>query len=253
MLKRKSEIIATNFSGCQQCVEKKQWRTRLFNLLRIDLLPLAKVFSSIARQGDSRISSSELLKGEIQMSNQPPYGNPPGGYPPPPGGYQGGGGYPPPQGGGFPPPGGYQGGGGYGGPPPENKTKTLGLSYNVAALLCYLPTCLCCINLIPCILWLATEPKENRFLRFHALQGLILFGIYFVLSILLQILSAVVDTGARATNSGFTYFGGNIIMALLSLAFLVGFLVIHIIAMVKANQGQMWKIPVIGDIAEKNS
>jgi uncharacterized membrane protein len=23
--------------------------------------------------------------------------------------------------------------------------------------------------------------------------------------------------------------------------------------MVKANQGQMWKLPVIGDIAEKNS
>src|SRR2546423_14232566 len=120
------------------------------------------------------------------MSDQPPYGNPPGGYPPPPGG----GGYPPPQGGypppqgGFPPPGG--GGYGYGGPPPENKTKTLGFKYNVAALLCYLPTCLCCLNVIFGIIWLATEPKENRFVRFHAMQGLLLFGVNFVVSIILR-------------------------------------------------------------------
>ena len=33
----------------------------------------------------------------------------------------------------------------------------------------------------------------------------------------------------------------------------LAFLVIHIMAMIKASQGQMWKLPVIGDIAEKNS
>lgn len=187
------------------------------------------------------------------MSNQPPYGNPPGGYPPPPGGYQGGGGYPPPQGGGFPPPGGYQSGGGYGGPPPENKTKTLGLSYNVAALLCYLPTCLCCVNIIPCIIWLATEPKENRFLRFHALQGLILFGICIVGLIILRILGAVVNTGARVTDSGMAFIGGNLVLLVVYIVFWLAILTVHIIAMVKANQMQIWKLPLIGDIAEKNS
>jgi uncharacterized membrane protein len=209
-------------------------------------LPLTKVFSSIARQGDSRISRSENIEGGKQMSNQPPYGNPPGGY-------QGGGGYPPPQGGGFPPPGGYQGGGGYGGPPPGNKTKTLGLNYNVAALLCYLPTCLCCINLIPCILWIATEPKENRFLRFHALQGLFLLALYIVALIILRILQAVIYTGANLTDSGLAFAGGSLIILVIQIVIGVGFLVVHIIAMVKANQMQMWKLPIIGDIAEKNS
>lgn len=191
------------------------------------------------------------------MSNQPPYGNPPGGYPPPPpgGGYQGGGGFPPPEGGGFPPPGGYGygGGGGYGGPPPEQKTKTLGLAYNVAALLCYLPTCLCCVNLIPCILWLATEPKENRFLRFHAVQGLFLFGIYIVALIILRVLEFAVGAGARVTDSGLAFAGGSLLILGLQIVVWLAFLIIHIIAMVKANQGQMWKLPIIGDIAEKNS
>jgi hypothetical protein len=84
------------------------------------------------------------------MSSQPPYG-----YPGGPQGYQQGG-YPPPS------------------PPPTGQTKVLNLNYNTAALLCYIPTCCCLINLIPCIIWLASEPRENKFLRFHALQGLFL-------------------------------------------------------------------------------
>jgi uncharacterized membrane protein len=188
-----------------------------------------------------------------QMSNQPPYGNPPGGYPPPPGGYQGGGGFPPPQGGGFPPPGGYQSGGGYGGPPPENKTKTLGLSYNVAALLCYLPACLCCLNLIFGIIWLVTEPKENRFVRFHAMQGLLLFGVNFVVGIIFNVLRIALGAGASVADSDLALGGGSLLLGLLQIVVGLGFLVIHIIGMVKANQGQMWKLPVIGDIAEKNS
>jgi uncharacterized membrane protein len=196
------------------------------------------------------------------MSNQPPYGNPPGGYPPPPpgGGYQGGG-YPPPEGGGyqqpggFPPPGGYGygGGGGYGGPPPEQKTKTLGLSYNIAALLCYVPACLCCVNLIAGILWLVTEPKENRFVRFHAMQGLLLFGVNFVIGIVFRILQVILGAGAAAVDSDVAFGGGSLVLGLLQLVVSVGLLVVHIIGMVKANQGQMWKLPIIGDIAEKNS
>ena len=209
------------------------------------------------------------------MSNQPPYGNPPGGggYPPPGGGGgyppPGGGGYPPPGGGGYPPPGGgypppgggYQGGGGgypppgggYPPPPNGNKTKTFGMAYNTAAMMCYLPTCLCCANIIFCIIWLATEPKENRFVRFHALQGLLLFGVNFVIQILLNILKVATQGAAQATGSGMLAVSGGGILGLIGLFIGLGFLVIHIIGMVKANQGQMWKLPVIGDIAEKNS
>src|SRR5205085_1349071 len=117
--------------------------------------------------------------------------------------------------------------------------------YNIAALLCYLPTCLCCVNLVPCVLWLATEPKENRFLRFHALQGLILFGLYVVVYIILRLLGAVINAGASVTDSGMAFLGGNLILLVINIIFLVGFLIVHIIAMVKANQMQIWKLPII--------
>ncbi len=174
------------------------------------------------------------------MSNQPPYG-----YPPPPGGYQGGG-YPPPGGqpGGYPPP----PGGGYGYTPqgPSGKTKVMNLDYNVAGLLCYVP---CCIGLIFSILFVATEPKESRFVRFHALQGLFLIGVNVILGVIYNILGA----GLSAAPSGAAAASGSILLLLVQLVIGLGLLILHIVAMVKAYQNQMWKIPVIGDLAEKNS
>jgi uncharacterized membrane protein len=176
------------------------------------------------------------------MSNQPPYDYPPGGGYPPPGGYPpGGSGY---QGGGYPPP---PGG-------PEGKTQVLGLSYNIAGMLCYLPTCLCCINLISSILWLVTEPKQNRFVRFHAMQGLLLFGVGFLIGIIFNILGVGAQFGARVgTGSDAAGAGAGMLITLVSWAISAVLFILHIVAAIKASQGQMWKLPVIGDIAEKNS
>jgi len=160
------------------------------------------------------------------MSNQPPYGYPPGG----PQGYQGGG-YPPPPN------------------SPAGKTKVMNLDHNVAALLCYLPPCLCLVDLVFCVLWLATEPKDSRFVRFHALQGLLLFGLGFIVGIVFQILG----TGMAVSTSGAVEAGGFGLLLLLRMVVGVAFLVLYIVGMIKAYQGQMWKIPVIGDIAEKNA
>jgi uncharacterized membrane protein len=158
------------------------------------------------------------------MSSQPPYGYP--------GGQQG---Y---QGGGSPPPG-----------SPPGKTKVLNLDYNVAGLLCYLIPCFCFADLIFCILWLATEPKESRFVRFHALQGLLLFGVGFVIGIVLRILGV----GMAVGSGGLVQAGGFGLLFLVQMCVGVVFLVLYIIAMIKAYQGQMWKLPIIGDIAEKNA
>ncbi|MCI0490804.1 MAG: DUF4870 domain-containing protein [Blastocatellia bacterium] len=167
------------------------------------------------------------------MSSQPPYGNPP------PGDYQGGG-YPPP--GGYPPQG-----------PPPSKTQTLNFDYNVAAMLCYIPTCFCFANVIASILWLATEPKQNRFVRFHSIQGLLLVGIGVVLGVVLRIAQAILGAGVSQTGSAGLACGGATLLLVLNLGIGVFLLVLHIIGMVKAYQNQMWKIPFIGDIAEKNS
>jgi uncharacterized membrane protein len=159
------------------------------------------------------------------MSNQPPYGYPGG----PQGGYQGGG---------YPPPG-----------APTGKTKVLNLDYGVAGVLAYLP--ICCINLIFSIIWLATEPKENRVLRFHSFQSLLLIAVIFVVNIVFYILGTAAAVapgpGGAAAAAGFG------IVSLLQLVVGLGFLVICIIGCIKAYQGQIWKLPIIGDIAEKNS
>lgn len=155
------------------------------------------------------------------------------------------------------PPYGYNQGGGY--PPPpkqgDGKTKVLSMGYNTAALLCYIPTCCCLLNLVPCILWLATEPRENRFLRFHALQGLFLFGVWIAVSIVFAILGIAfgVSMSVMPGDSGLAQAGGGLILFLVRVVVWICLLIVHILAMVKANSGQMWKLPVIGDIAEKNA
>ena len=153
----------------------------------------------------------------------------------------------------YPPPGGYQGGG-YPPPPspPSGKTKVLGLDNNVAALLCYLPSCLCCINLISSILWIATEPKENRFLRFHSLQGLMLFVVVLIINIVGRVLGFGVAATGRMAGGGLGQLGASLAVTLVFLGISILLLIVHIVGCVKAYQGQMWKLPIIGDIAEKN-
>ena len=146
------------------------------------------------------------------MSNQPPYGYP--------GGQQG-----------------YQGGA-----QPTGKTQVLGLDYNIAAMLAYLP--ICCVSLICSIIWIASEPKENKFLRFHALQSLLLSGASVAVYIVLWIVGAV---------AGRIFFAFGLFVLLVEIALAAVFLILFIMGAVKGYQGQMWKMPVIGDIAEKNS
>jgi uncharacterized membrane protein len=150
------------------------------------------------------------------MSNQPPYG-----------GYQGGG-YPPPS-------------------SPGGKTKTLGLDYSVAGLLAYLP--ICCINVICSIIWLASEPKENKVLRFHAMQSLLLVGAAIIIGVVFWILAIVLAVGTPDAVGGI----GNLFLFLLQILVSGVLLIVDIVAMVKAYQGQIWKIPVIGDIADRNT
>jgi uncharacterized membrane protein len=130
----------------------------------------------------------------------------------------------------------------------------LGLSYRTAGLLCYVPYCCCLIDVIASVLWLATEPKENRFLRFHALQGLLLFCAGLVISFVFRLLGVGAEaTTLVGTGSGVAGAGAGLLVSLFSLLVGLLFLVLHIVAMIKAAQGEMWKIPIIGDIAEKNS
>lgn len=117
----------------------------------------------------------------------------------------------------------------------------LGLDTNVGALLCYLPVCL--ISLVYSIIVLVTE-KDNRFMRFHAFQSLIISAIYLVVMIALQVVGAGIAIAANsAILSG--------LFGLLSLVVVVAFIAAMIFGCIKGYQGQKFKFPVVGDMAEK--
>jgi uncharacterized membrane protein len=116
----------------------------------------------------------------------------------------------------------------------------LGLDANVGALLCYLPVCL--VSLIFSIIVIIAD-KENRFVRFHAFQSLLLSAIYIVLVIAINILGGIIGAVISGTLGS--------LFSLLTLVVLVGFIAAMVYGCIKGFQGQMFKFPVIGDMAEK--
>jgi uncharacterized membrane protein len=105
----------------------------------------------------------------------------------------------------------------------ESKTN-VGLEPNVASLLCYL------FGWITGIVFFILE-KENKLVRFHALQSIIVFG---ALTIAGNLLGRIPIIGG--------FFGAVI--------GIVAF-VLWIVLMIKAYKGEKYKIPWAGDFAEK--
>jgi len=110
------------------------------------------------------------------------------------------------------------------------KTST-GLEANVAGLLCYV------LGWISGLVFILIE-KENKFVRFHAMQSIVTFGAITVVSIALSILGVIPIIGVVFDII-------NVIIGVLAF-------VLWIILMVKAAQGTMYKLPWAGNFAEKH-
>jgi len=107
----------------------------------------------------------------------------------------------------------------------EGKTS-MGMEPNVAGLLCYV------LGWVTGLIFFLME-KENKFVRFHAMQSIVVFGAFSVVTYILS----------------FIPFIGWIISGLLGvLAF-----VLWIILMIKAYQGERYKLPWAGNFAEKQA
>lgn len=115
----------------------------------------------------------------------------------------------------------------------------LGLDANVGALLCYLPVC--SINLIYSIIVLVTE-KDNKFVRFCALQSLLLMGALIVLWIGIIIISVVLAFVSSTLSMLFSLLVWLVVLGVLGLA---------VFLCIKAYGLQQVKLPIIGDLAEK--
>lgn len=125
---------------------------------------------------------------------------------------------------------------------PGSGKTALGLDNNVGALLCYLGNLVCALGLIYSIIVIVTD-KTNKLPRFHAFQSILLSVVGIVIGIVLNIISAA----AVAANSTAL----AMLVGLIALVFGLGMLIAVIFAAVKAYQGQLFKLPVIGDMADK--
>jgi uncharacterized membrane protein len=97
------------------------------------------------------------------------------------------------------------------------------------------------VTIIPAIIFLVIEPFKNiKFVRFHALQCLFYGAVCIILQIGLSVLSFVL----AFVGVGFL---GTLLIPLLMLGIFVGW----IILVLKAYQGQQFKLPLIGDMAAK--
>lgn len=123
---------------------------------------------------------------------------------------------------------------------PAGKTQVLGIDYNIAGLLCYVP-----FGFIAALVFLFTEPKESKFVRFHALQSLLLGAALIALSMILSFV-----TGFIGAIPGLGWIVA-LLMIPLSLVVCVGTLVLAVWLIIKAYQHEMWQIPIIGPYAER--
>ena len=103
------------------------------------------------------------------------------------------------------------------------KTST-GLTENVAGLLCYV------LGWVSGLIFILIE-QENKFVRFHAMQSIIVFGALTIANFILAWIPVI---------GGF----------LAWIIWLLG-VVLWIVLMVKAYQGTRYKLPWSGNLAEK--
>ena len=122
----------------------------------------------------------------------------------------------------------------------EGKTA-LGLDANVGAMICYIPICL--IGIIYSII-VIVQDKTNKLARFHAFQSLLLLAVAFVIGFGFAIIMAIFSA---ITNSMIIGLLGTLINIVIGL----GILLALIFCAIKAFQGDVFKLPVIGDMADK--
>jgi len=106
-----------------------------------------------------------------------------------------------------------------------------GLSENVAGLLCYL------LGWVTGLIFYFTDKRP--FVRFHAAQSIVVFGGLMVIRIVLAML--FLSAGMAGFSAGF---------GILWLVSIVGF-VLWILLMIKAYQGEKFRVPVAADLADK--
>lgn len=124
----------------------------------------------------------------------------------------------------------------------QNQKSAIGLDGNVTALIGY-P-----IGIIALVLIFIE--KDNKFVRFHALQSVLWSVGISVAFIAIMIIGMVIGLVAAMLSSTLAYLVW-VICALVYLVLLVALFGGIIYGAIKAYGGEMTKLPIVGNLAEK--
>jgi uncharacterized membrane protein len=133
-------------------------------------------------------------------------------------------------------------------PPLGQQQSSTGLAPNLAAALGYI--------WIVGLIFFFIE-KENKFIKFHGMQSVLYGALWFVVIIVLTILSMILAVVGGVASAAAGDAGGilgmllwlisTIIWLFVPLAWFIGL----ILGAIKAYQGKVFKFPIIGNMAEK--
>jgi uncharacterized membrane protein len=130
----------------------------------------------------------------------------------------------------------------------SSEKSSLGLDANVVAGLCYVGNLVCALGLILSIITVVTE-KTSKLARFHAFQsiflsltGLVLGFVYWIAAFI----AILIDNAIGFPLLSLVLIG---LMVLIGLGLFIGI----VIAAIKAFQGQIYKLPIIGKFADQYS
>ncbi len=127
-------------------------------------------------------------------------------------------------------------------PAPAGKSST-GLDENIAALLAYV------FGWISGLIFFLIE-KDSKLVRFHAMQAILFNVCVIVLAIAIWIVVVVIAViGSQISD----VIGSlvTIVAGLLWFILSIGILIAWVLCLVRAYQGQYFKLPIIGNFAEK--
>jgi uncharacterized membrane protein len=114
---------------------------------------------------------------------------------------------------------------------------TGGIRDNIAAAMAY-------VTFIPAIVFLVTAPfKKNRFIRFHAFQSLLLTLAAVLAGLVLKLIFLVLSLIPL----------GHLLLLLISAIVVLGCVILWLVLTVKALQGDLFRLPLIGGLAQRQA
>ena len=116
---------------------------------------------------------------------------------------------------------------------------TFGLDENVASAACYV------LGWLTGIIFFLME-KDNKTVRFHAMQSVLTFLPLTILYWIIGMIFSMMFFGAGMYGA----YGMWGILSLITTLIAIVMLILCLVLMFKAYQGEKFKVPIVGDIAE---